>query len=124
MLYHLLLLLTFYTNQQEEEIPYTLSSCPASVIGTEKQSTKFRPQLGEKLNNAVAYLFTDREDNRKAQRKFALVRDYKRSNGSILSKDFQSFPYQERCVKTENKDAQKLTERIFEMFVSLNPAVV
>jgi hypothetical protein len=64
------------------------------------------------------YPFTEREDNRAAQRLFAVVRDYKRSNGSILSKDYQTFPYQERCAQTVEDDNALVTKRTIETFVA------
>jgi hypothetical protein len=67
---------------------------------------------------SVPYVFTDREDHRDTEKKFAIVRDYKRSDGTILSKDYQVFPYQERCVKTTEDDQGLVTRRVIETFVA------
>jgi hypothetical protein len=73
---------------------------------------------------SVLYPFSEREDNRAAQRLLAVVRDYKRSNGSILSKDYQTFPYRERCAQTIEDDNALLTKRTFEFYVDRNPHIV
>ncbi|MDR0662248.1 MAG: hypothetical protein LBF76_02590 [Holosporales bacterium] len=73
---------------------------------------------------SVLYPFTEREDNRPAQRLLAVVRDYKRSNGSVFPKDYQTFPYQERCVQTIEDDNALVTKRTFETFVTRGPRVI
>ncbi|MDR1267170.1 MAG: hypothetical protein LBJ70_02175 [Holosporales bacterium] len=83
---------------------------PHKILGTEMRS--------------VPYAFTEREDNRKAQKMVVVVRDYKRGNGSSFPRELQTFPYQERCIRTVENDTQHVTERTFQMFVARNPQVV
>ncbi|MDR0662050.1 MAG: hypothetical protein LBF76_01530 [Holosporales bacterium] len=65
----------------------------------------------------LPYPFTEREEDRRSQRLYALVRQYTRSNQSIFSRDTQTFPYQER-VKTEDEDGSLSTKRTVETFVT------
>ncbi|MDR2412426.1 MAG: hypothetical protein LBD66_02355, partial [Holosporales bacterium] len=78
--------------------------------------------LGSRLSlkteeRILPYSFTEREEDRCEQCVFALVRDYKRSDGSHISRDFRVFLYQERCVETWDEDKTRETKKKIETFV-------
>jgi hypothetical protein len=69
----------------------------------------------------VPYPYEEREEIRKEQQVFALVRKYERIDGSTFSEDFQVSPLQERYIGTVDNDQNHRTEKTFEIFPENDP---
>ncbi|MDR1267845.1 MAG: hypothetical protein LBJ70_05850 [Holosporales bacterium] len=67
----------------------------------------------------LPYRFTDREEDRWDVGRRFVVRDYVRSDRTVLSVDLQSFPHQTRILSAEDDDEALATWKEVETFVTM-----